>query len=227
MKMQIVIIFGLLLVGMVTSACIDCGFLMCKDGTSAKCDNFTKECVCPKEAAKAREECGWLNISKSECDSRGCFFDNSIKDVIWCFNKPDCPLDKSKRSECGFPNITQSKCEARGCRFDNSTVGVNWCFPDCNLPVNCGPKGITKQACNAKGCKFDDSVKEVFWCTRKAECNQDPSKRRSAGAKGIKKEECESGGFCFDDSTKDVPWCYLKNSDGNPRSKDGSINIAV
>ncbi|XP_005360510.2 trefoil factor 3 [Microtus ochrogaster] len=45
--------------------------------------------------AKVRVDCGYPSVSKEECNNRGCCFDNSIRNVPWCFK----PLQEA---ECTF-----------------------------------------------------------------------------------------------------------------------------
>ncbi|KAG9466046.1 trefoil factor 3-like [Eleutherodactylus coqui] len=35
--------------------------------------------------SKARTDCGFRGIPQADCNSRGCCFDSSIPEVIWCF----------------------------------------------------------------------------------------------------------------------------------------------
>ncbi|KAM4887030.1 trefoil factor 3 [Thomomys bottae] len=45
--------------------------------------------------AKERVDCGYPEVTKEQCNNRGCCFDSSIRDVPWCFK----PLQET---ECTF-----------------------------------------------------------------------------------------------------------------------------
>ena len=49
-----------------------------------------------------RKNSGWAGISKATCESRGCWFDNSIPGVKWCFHKQG-NIDMEK--PCEFVNF--------------------------------------------------------------------------------------------------------------------------
>ena len=38
-------------------------------------------------APEDRRECGYAGIGEADCLERGCCYDNSISDTIWCFSK--------------------------------------------------------------------------------------------------------------------------------------------
>ena len=50
------------------------------------------QCTVP---AKDRVDCGYPGVTKEQCNNRGCCFDNSIRNVPWCFK----PLQDT---ECTF-----------------------------------------------------------------------------------------------------------------------------
>jgi hypothetical protein len=61
---------------------------VCLAGTRCFCWRCVEMCdVLP---IPQRLECGWPTIPEDECvDQRGCCYDNSTVDVIWCFKLPD------------------------------------------------------------------------------------------------------------------------------------------
>ena len=44
------------------------------------------ECDVP---AVHRENCGWLGVTAEACVAKGCCFDSSILNTIWCFQKAE------------------------------------------------------------------------------------------------------------------------------------------
>uniref|UniRef100_H0W2H4 Trefoil factor 3 n=2 Tax=Cavia porcellus TaxID=10141 RepID=H0W2H4_CAVPO len=40
------------------------------------------QCAVP---AAERVDCGYPRVTKEQCQNRGCCFDNSIRNVPWCF----------------------------------------------------------------------------------------------------------------------------------------------
>ncbi|KAM3912628.1 alpha-2-macroglobulin-like [Leptodactylus fuscus] len=51
---------------------------------SAPCSSVVSHCAV---AAGAREDCGFPNISKEQCEQRGCCFDSSTHGAKWCFHQ--------------------------------------------------------------------------------------------------------------------------------------------
>jgi hypothetical protein len=191
--------------------------------------------VCSVDAA-VREECGWPGISEEDCLARvGCCFDNSIRNVKWCFKSTEykeavCAVDPDDRVECGWPGIPREVCLSHPqCCFDDSIPDVKWCFHQhdyeytvrsevCDIKpedrVECGWPGILISEClSHAGCCFDDSIEDVLWCfhQKQEDCNVWPAERTDCGWPGIWPEECEERGCCFDDTYDETIWCFYKN----------------
>uniref|UniRef100_A0A670KB37 P-type domain-containing protein n=1 Tax=Podarcis muralis TaxID=64176 RepID=A0A670KB37_PODMU len=74
-------------------------------------------------------ECGYSGIPRFTCLRRGCCFNNSIRNTIWCFHATQqCAVQPKARVNCGYPYISAQTCHSRGCCFDSSIPGVIWCF---------------------------------------------------------------------------------------------------
>ena len=43
--------------------------------------------TCIGIAPKKRKDCGYGGITPQECERKGCCFDDTIRDVNWCFYK--------------------------------------------------------------------------------------------------------------------------------------------
>ena len=67
MEMVVITLFSLLLIGNYVSG-------------------YNIENVC-NVAPEDRRECGYAGIGEADCLERGCCYDNSIPDTIWCFSK--------------------------------------------------------------------------------------------------------------------------------------------
>ncbi|OCT93693.1 putative gastrointestinal growth factor xP1 [Xenopus laevis] len=90
----------------------------------------------------ARVSCGYSGITPDECTKKGCCFDNTIYDAIWCFNprvipaEDQCSVGRLARVNCGYSGITPDECTKEGCCYDNTIQDAIWCFnprviPDC------------------------------------------------------------------------------------------------
>ncbi|XP_053310321.1 trefoil factor 2-like [Spea bombifrons] len=69
-------------------------------------------------APRDRTECGYPGISKAECLARGCCFDTTVPEVVWCF---DAPRPVALEIE-GYPKAsgTQHRC--------SQTINISWRF---------------------------------------------------------------------------------------------------
>ncbi|XP_078512914.1 uncharacterized protein LOC144772452 isoform X4 [Lissotriton helveticus] len=178
---------------------------------------------------KERTDCGHGGISEKECLSKGCCFDSSIPEVIWCYHskshdKQQCALGPKERTDCGHGGISENECLSKGCCFDSSIPEVIWCYyskdhdkRQCGLRpkerTDCGHGGISEKECLSKGCCFDSSIPEVIWCYHskahdKQQCGLRPKERTECGYLGIPEKDCLSKGCCFDSSIPEVIWCY-------------------
>ncbi|PIO23449.1 hypothetical protein AB205_0008500, partial [Aquarana catesbeiana] len=90
---------------------------------------------CNPSGPRARVSCGYSGISKKGCTDRGCCFDDSVPQVVWCYQpviqavKHDCSaVHPHKRAKCGPPGVSPDECTKYGCCFDSSVAGVPWCF---------------------------------------------------------------------------------------------------
>ncbi|XP_074639351.1 uncharacterized protein LOC141897631 [Acropora palmata] len=79
-----------------------------------------------------RTDCGWFGINNETCQDRGCCYDDTYPDTIYCFypTSNKCyGIDPSNRVDCGYFGIQREECENdRGCCFDHTVYGVAWCF---------------------------------------------------------------------------------------------------
>nr|XP_033798818.1 putative gastrointestinal growth factor xP4 [Geotrypetes seraphini] len=184
-------------------------------------------------APQARINCGIIGISKQECISKGCCYDSSKPNSIWCFNalpieSTICQAqDPKARVNCGYRGIRATECMNKSCCFDSTIPEVIWCFQptlqavttDCAVAdpksrVNCGPPSITPQQCKSNGCCYDSSIPDVKWCfkpkitTELVQCGLQPKARINCGYPGISQQQCTSKGCCFDSSIPQVIWCF-------------------
>merc|ERR1711992_41105 len=72
-----------------------------------------------------RIDCGYPGISRSECSSRGCCFDDTKPGTKFCF-KQVCDISPGDRIDCGYPGISRSECLTRGCCYNNAVPAI-WC----------------------------------------------------------------------------------------------------
>ncbi|CAH3154863.1 unnamed protein product, partial [Porites evermanni] len=117
-----------------------------------------------------RRNCGWKGITKTECENRGCCFDDAIYrnhiptyDCHYRLDMPKCIV--SERENCGYGGITDRECvEKLGCCWDSSVRNVPWYFHGrdkigrCTVSerTNCGFKEITEKQCvKDRGCCWD------------------------------------------------------------------------
>ena len=50
---------------------------------------FPLDKICYDILPDQRKDCGYLGIRREECENkRNCCFDDTIRDVPWCFKKP-------------------------------------------------------------------------------------------------------------------------------------------
>nr|XP_045359949.1 trefoil factor 2-like [Camelus bactrianus] len=135
----------------------------------------------------SRSNCGYSGITATDCEKKGCCFDNKVMGVPWCFypepvgDPTDDPCQCSRispanRENCGFPGISSDQCFTRGCCFNSDVPGVPWCFEplpkqeleECVMEVSarkdCGFPGISPENCTARECCFSDAIRDVPWC---------------------------------------------------------------
>ncbi|PIO15439.1 hypothetical protein AB205_0055320, partial [Aquarana catesbeiana] len=83
---------------------------------------------------KSRDNCGDPMITEEECVKKGCCYDSSVSDSIWCFNPwkfeaTECnPAGPRARVNCGYSGISEKNCTDKGCCFDDSIPQVVWCY---------------------------------------------------------------------------------------------------
>ncbi|KAM8976960.1 uncharacterized protein RCH25_036908 [Pelodytes ibericus] len=182
---------------------------------------------------KSRDECGYPGINADDCQSKGCCYDDSISDSIWCYNpwqleESICnPENPKARVNCGYPGISEKDCSAKGCCFDSQVPQVPWCYQgavqaverDCvavdpHKRVNCGPPGVSPEQCKENGCCFDSSIPGVKWCFKPEikketiQCAVHTKSRVNCGQSGIDMDQCFAKGCCFDSSEHDSIWCF-------------------
>ncbi|XP_020632633.1 integumentary mucin C.1-like isoform X2 [Orbicella faveolata] len=68
-------------------------------------------------APEKRKNCGYGGITAQECESKGCCFDDSIRGVIWCFEKGDCG------SGCELEGCYSRRCRS-SCRNNERPVSI-------------------------------------------------------------------------------------------------------
>ncbi|KAM4795600.1 uncharacterized protein WCC33_000659 [Rhinophrynus dorsalis] len=184
-------------------------------------------------APKSRINCGPPGITPADCNSRGCCFDSSIANVIWCFY----PLPENVRSTSRLKAAMASKislflvsvlalshqCSAKESSSSSSEEEYPINKDECNvapyLRRDCGYPGISSAECSKRNCCFDSSTPGVNWCffskaQDKDQCSIDTEKRKDCGYPGISSKECYSRGCCFDSSVSGVNWCFYPKFKG-------------
>ena len=207
---------------------------------------------CDVGPASERVDCGYPGIHPDTCRERNCCWDNSIRDVPWCFfgklttqePAPNCDVGPaSERVDCGYPGIHPDTCRERKCCWDESIRDVPWCFfgvtattatttaitvtqapiAHCDVPLKsrkrCGQDDVTREQCIKKKCCWQLSkIYGVPSCYYAAErpspsgCDPQLPHRLTCGYLGIKEKECSAKGCCWDDSVPGRPKCYRPNT---------------
>ncbi|CAH3176167.1 unnamed protein product [Porites lobata] len=131
-----------------------------------------------------RYECGWFGIDQGTCEKKGCCWDSTHPDALFCYNSklgppPTCDVQSKNRYECGWLGIDKQTCLKRGCCWDESDPNAKYCYvkgnshlPDGLCPVapservECGYYGITKEECLNRACCWDETVTTpgARWC---------------------------------------------------------------
>ncbi|CAI9622304.1 unnamed protein product, partial [Staurois parvus] len=89
---------------------------------------------CTLTEPKARVKCGYPRISEKDCTDIGCCFDDSIPQVVWCYQPEiqaetvECAVLPKQRENCGYPGISMDHCYKKGCCFNSSVPDPIWCF---------------------------------------------------------------------------------------------------
>ncbi|CAH3193151.1 unnamed protein product [Porites evermanni] len=90
---------------------------------------------CDGIAKQYRTDCGWIGISKNECNDRCCCWkeEPGTYDTPWpwCFYPEGhrCQgIAQDDRKECGYLGIQRDECERKNCCFDSHVPGVTFCF---------------------------------------------------------------------------------------------------
>ncbi|XP_053310256.1 putative gastrointestinal growth factor xP4 [Spea bombifrons] len=179
---------------------------------------------------EARVDCGSPGITQAECNNKGCCFDSSVPEVIWCFTPK--PVDATLGTEATMLSTTisllaivlflgHSSLAKHSSSSSEENNDVN--FEECGVaPYNrrdCGYPSISAAECDKRKCCFDSSVPEVNWCffsksQDKAQCSIKPKERKDCGYPGISAKECYSRGCCFDSSTSGVNFCFFPKFKG-------------
>ena len=160
-----------------------------------------------------RVDCGYPGIRRAACLRENCCWDDSLRDVIWCFYgknatvvQPDPTCDAVqpwKRVDCGYSGIPRSACLSRGCCWDNFVRGAPWCF---RRPA---PSSTTAAITTVEPDPTCDAIQ--------------PSKRVGCGYSGITRSICLSRDCCWDHSVHGVPWCFRRPG---PSSTTAAITTA-
>ena len=115
------------------------------------------ESKCDVGPASQRLDCGYAGIPEDSCWNRRCCWDDSIRDVPWCFYDRDVKTElncnvgpATRRQDCGYAGIPEYACRQRNCCWDNSIPDVPWCFLEADyattqLPVAHLPTGQKSQ----------------------------------------------------------------------------------
>ncbi|XP_062983764.1 uncharacterized protein LOC134399610 [Elgaria multicarinata webbii] len=142
---------------------------------------------------RRRRECGWAGISRQQCVSRGCCFNNSIRGVKWCFNpqvkqflffgnvQVATPIPDGVGPAPNKQKIVDVKIyirpalvvlQQRTYQLGLSSLANGFrlqIYPgQCEvIPVsriNCGYPYISAEECYNRGCCFDSSIADTIWC---------------------------------------------------------------
>ncbi|XP_078379294.1 uncharacterized protein LOC144662374 [Oculina patagonica] len=130
-------------------------------------DNFVykREESCSVEP-QDRINCGYGGITKQQCESKGCCFDDSIGSAFWCFKTvttppESCSVAPVNRNNCGWGGITKQQCEGKGCCWDSSVRGAPWCFEPADCGSGCNWNGCFYQRCRSS-CRSEESHSEKY-----------------------------------------------------------------
>ena len=200
---------------------------------------------CDVGEPSARVDCGHPGIHPDTCRQRNCCWDESIRDVAWCFYGKDrttrapplnCDVgEPSDRVDCGHPGIHPDTCRQRNCCWDESIRDVPWCFngvsstaaattavlttvtqaptPQCNIPrkqrKRCGQHGISRAMCLYEGCCWEMmyGAPSCYYSSAPS-CDVQPTDRLSCGYIGITETRCSDQGCCWDNSVYGRLKCY-------------------
>ena len=188
-----------------------------------------------------RVDCGYPGIHPDTCRKRNCCWDETIRDVPWCFygkgrttRAPPVSCDvgaASDRVDCGYPGIHPDTCLERNCCWDESIRDVPWCFfglssttaspttvtqpptPQCNVPrkqrKRCGQRGITRKMCIYERCCWETMYGAPSCYQSSApSCDVQQADRQSCGYIGITETTCTEKGCCWDSSVYGRLKCY-------------------
>lgn len=197
-----------------------------------------------------RKDCGYPGIPPDVCHRRHCCWDESIRDVPWCFfgksmttthePEPRCDaVPPSQRENCGYAGIWPDACRRRKCCWDESIRDVPWCFfgvgtttatPVTQPPIAhcdvlyksrkpCGQPDVTREECIKEGCCWQLSMLYgVPSCYLGASrpgpdgCDPQLPNRLTCGPAGIDEKQCSGKGCCWDDAVPGRPKCYRPNT---------------
>ena len=180
-----------------------------------------------------RVNCGHNGIWKSACESKGCCWDTTVRDVPWCFKAgtaaepsttttttvlpdPNCDVgDPKNRVDCSHPGVNELTCRAKGCCWDSSIRSVKWCFRGVYAATPTFTTTLTTTTATTTA------------YSEQPDCDVGhPTKRIDCGYPGIRPDACRQRKCCWDDSIRGVLWCFYgaevrpePNCDVGPPSK--------
>ncbi|KAG8545162.1 hypothetical protein GDO81_021326 [Engystomops pustulosus] len=172
---------------------------------------------------KSRDNCGEDGITADECVKKGCCFDDSQPDSIWCytpwkFEATECnPTEPKAEVNCGYPGISEKDAQTKDAAStprSPSRVERDCGAIEVHKRANCGPPDVSPDKCKQNGCCFDSSVAGVPWCFKPLvkketiQCAVLPKQRVNCGFSGINMDQCYQKGCCFDSNDPDAPWCF-------------------
>ena len=156
--------------------------------------------ICAVGPPSKRVNCGFPRIQPYVCRQRGCCWDQSARDVPWCFFGHDklpylkCDVgDPYKRTNCGYRGIQPYACLQRNCCWDDSVADVPWCFRNVSTATTTVPTTVTRPPI--------------------AHCDVPLRFRKRCGKPRVNREECLYKGCCWQQwKTIGAPSCYYDSS---------------
>ena len=183
---------------------------------------------CDVGAPSTRKDCGYPGIPQSLCHERNCCWNDTIRDVPWCFfgkgmtmptqePEPNCDVGHpSKRVDCGYPGIPDDVCRERGCCWDKSIANVPWCF--------FGVYSTTGTSSSTSTPRSTSTGTSSSTATTQAPCDVQPSSRKQCGQRTITRNQCINKGCCWElSSYHSVPSCYYVAPKPNPSGCDPDL----
>jgi len=158
-----------------------------------------------------RVECGWQDISRTQCQQKGCCYRHALTPgVPYCYytlkdapaervaEVEQCTVSDSNKMDCGFPGITPDGCRSIGCCYMHSiNPGTPFCF------YKKGSK--SGSAAPVQNLLPDSSLQDL--------CTASSFDRVNCGFAGVTEATCRAKGCCYENSSvRGAPVCFYRSA---------------